>query len=81
MQYVRVRTCCYCHNEKKTTIYDLRWTQRSDVTLDGLVTSRCYWKLIYALFTYVILIDLELLRYVISVNFNVNPDKKPISFG
>jgi len=54
MQYVRVCTCCYCHDEKKTMIYELRWTQRSDVTLDGLVTSRCYWRLIYALFTYVI---------------------------
>jgi len=54
MQYVRVSTCCYCHNEKKTTIYELRRTQCSDVTLDGMVTSRCYWKLIYALFTNVI---------------------------
>ena len=62
MQYVRVCTCCYCHDEKKTMIYELRWTQRSDVTLDGLVTSRCYWRLIYALFTYVISLTLNYLE-------------------
>jgi len=27
MQYVRVCTCCYYHDEKKTLIYELRWTQ------------------------------------------------------
>jgi len=40
MQYVRVCTCCYCHDEKKTMTYELCWTQCSDVTLDGLITSR-----------------------------------------
>jgi len=27
MQYVRVCTCCYYHDEQKTLIYELRWTQ------------------------------------------------------
>jgi len=40
MQYVRVCTCCYYHDEKKTLIYELRWTQLlgRDIRWPGYIT-------------------------------------------
>ena len=69
MQQVRVCTCCYCHDEKRTMIYDLRWSQRSDVT----VLETCI-RLIYLC----LLIDLELLRTLLLLLLQLDPYILPV---